>query len=545
MKNHFLLFILTAAALFSCSKTPEYTMTNVQNFDSEITLFENGLTVPADTSMSFKLDEILKADKIVKDESGNYFIDAQIPQTSQTLDVIPKISISKFVDDFVWNRDLGEYAGISVPSGLSIEIASIEGDPEVGFEYKLPDEIRDIECIELDFPVSFEISASSSMAFLGEGFTIQFPKGFVLEKNSDVSWFDLVVVDNVNKVVFNRDVNVAGKLSCDLKLVEIDVQPGWINDKVLSISENLSIKGAFGIKGPGIAPEAASISFHAAQGNIDVKGASLKLNACVSLPSKTLDLNLPPEITADGNVFKFTDTGLDFVIDNNTPFPLSISGTIEAVRSDASVPVTAHISSLNIAESGRTEIHIDETVCPGILETLNCLPQQVVLKDLKAICANEDFRKVSVADNAKVSIFGQMHLPLSFGRGTRFQIEKTFSNKLDFDATATVSKLGIRLELKNDLPVDLNAVIKFVIDGQTVQIEKEDKSPIVVAARTASDFKLIAGKPDGSRFTSIGDVQIVASASVSSEKAVLNAGNELLIRVKSVSAPEGITLKLK
>lgn len=545
MKKFILLISLMAAVLFSCSKAPEYSMTNIQNLDSEITLFENGLTVPADTLMCFKLDELLKADNVVKDGSGNYFVDARIPQTSQTLDVIPEINIPKLVDDFAWNHDVSEYAGIPIQSGFSFEVATIEGSSEVGFEFKLPNEVKDIESIEFDFPVSLEISASSSMAYLREGFTLQFPKGLRFEKNAEASWFDLVVEDNVCKVVFNKDVSLARKLACGLKLVGIDVQPGWIKDKVLSFSESLSIRGVLGIKGPGTVPETASLTFHAAQGKVEIKGASLKLDASVSIPSQTVDLNLPAEITAEGNVFKFTDTGLDIVIDNGTPFPLSISGTVEAVRGDASVPARAHISSLAIAESGKTEIHVDETVCPGILEILNCLPRQVVLKDLKATCVNDDFREIKVSDKAEVSISGKMHLPLSFARGTRFQIEKAFSNKLDFDATATVSKLGIRLELKNDTPVDLDTAIKLVIDGQKVQIETDDKSPIMVAAGATSDFKLIAAKADGSSFSSIGDIEIVAGASVSSEKAVLNAGNQLSIRVKSVSVPDGITLKLK
>ena len=56
---------------------------------------------------------------------------------------------------------------------------------------------------------------------------------------------------------------------------------------------------------------------------------------------------------------------------------------------------------------------------------------------------------------------------------------------------------------------------------------------------------LIAGKPDGSSFTTIGDLEMSAAASVSSGPAVLNANDGLSIRVKSVSAPDGITLKLK
>lgn len=545
MKNRFLLIFLAAPALFSCSKDPGYSIHALQNIDPEITLFENGLTVPADTLMNFKLDEFFKADRIVKDKSGNYFIDADVPQTSQKFEVIPEISIPKLLDDHSWNYSTGEYAGCTVPSGFSFTVANLEGGPRIGFEYQLPAEIFDIRSIELEFPISIEIAATSPMAYLCEGFTVQFPKGFRFEKRSTDTWYDVEFRDNVCKLVINKDISVPGKLSCDLTLSGIDVQTGWIQGKTLSMSERLSVKGSFGLKGPGTVPEVAGISFYPVQGSVKVKGADIKVNTSVSMPSKTVDLNLPPEITAEGNVFKFTDTGLDLALDNNTPFPISVSGKLEAVRKEGIVPEPARITGLPIRASGKTVLHIDESVCPGILDILNCLPDQIIVRDFVARCSSDDFFKVYADRQNEVSVSGTVHLPLSFSKGTRFKIEKTFKNKLDFDASASVSKLGIRIELTNNFPVDIEAILKIQIDGQMMQIETKDQSPIKVEAGKTADMTLIAGKPDGSSFTTIGDLEMSAAASVSSGLAVLNANDGLSIRVKSVSAPDGITLKLK
>ena len=545
MKNRFLLLIIAVPVFFSCSKDPDYSIKNLQNIDPEITLFENGLTLPADTIMRFNLDEIFKSDKIVKDESGNYFIDAEVPKTSHKLDIIPTISIPKLLDDYSWNYSTGEYSGQTIPSGFSFTVANMEGGPGIGFEYQLPADILDIRRIEFEFPVSIEITATSSMVYLGEGFTIQFPKGFHFEKKSADSWYDVVFQDNVSKIVFNKDMSVSEKLSCDLILSGVDVQTGWIQGRILSISERLSVKGPFGLKGPGTVPGNAGISFRPVQGSVKVKGADIKASTSVSVPSKTIELNLPPEITAEGNVFKFADTGLELMADNKTPFPITVTGTIEAVRKEGIVPKPARITGFVIGASDKTAIHIDESVCPGILEILNCLPDQIIVKDLIARCSSDEFFEVYADEQNEVSVSGMVHLPLSFAGGTRFKIDKTFKNKLEFDATATVSSLGIRIELTNTLPVDIEAIIKLLIDGQMVQIETKDHSPIKVEAGAAADMTLVARKPDGTSFTSIGDLELSLAASVTSGKAVLNANDGMSIRVKSVSAPDGITLNLK
>lgn len=545
MKIRFLLIFLAAPVLFSCSKDPGYSNSTLQNIDPEITLFGEGVTVPADTTLSFKLEEILKADNIVKDESGNYFFNTDIPKTSQKLDVIPEINIPALLNDCSWNYSTGEYAGIPIPSEFSFTVANIEGGPEIGFEYQFPSQLVDIRSIDFEFPVSIEISATSPMAYLCKGFTIQFPKGFHFEKKSTDTWYDVIVLDNVCKLVINKDTGIPGKISCNLMLSGIDIQTGWIKGRTLSISERLSVMGSFGIKGPGVVPATAGISLHSVQGSAKVKGAEIKVDATVSIPPKTIDLNLPPEITAEGNVFKFTDTGLDIEVDNNTPFPISISGTFEAVRKDGIVPEPSRIAGLVIGGSGKSVVHIDESVCPGILGILNCLPNQIIVKDLVARCAGDDFFEVYSDRQNEVCVSGKVHLPLVLDKGSRFKIDKTFNNKLDFDESATVRKLALKMELTNKFPFDIETIIKLQIDGQMVQIETADKSPVKVGAGVVTDLTIVAEKPDNSPFTTIGNIEISATASVSSGKAVLNAGNEMSIKVKSVSAPEGIILNVK
>lgn len=546
MNKSILALTLIAAAMLSCTKSPEYTLDSIRDVDPEMTLFENGLTLPVSTSMNFKLGELLEDGFVAKDEAGNYFIDADVPQITQELSLAPEISIPKLIKEFGCEYGTGNYAGMTIPSDIRFVAARIDEGLEVDFDFQLPEEVVDIESIELDFPFSLDIAASSSLARLGNGFALQFPEGFRIEKQSSSdTWYDIVEEGGICKAVFNTEVSLAGKLSCALNLTGIDIQPGWISDGAVSVSSQVGISGDFILQGPGAVPAVAGLSFDSKQGDIKVRKVRLKVDAEISLPQQTVDLGVPSDIAADGNVFKFVDTGLDVTLINNTPVPLTVSGTIAVLRKDGAVPAPAHFGAISVDALNSRTLHIDETVCPGLLDILNCMPDQIVVRDLVAICGSPDFIDINAEDEYEAGFSGKIHLPLSFAKGSAFRFETVFENELDLESVASFDRLGINIEMKNDLPVDLDASIRIDIDGQLVEIRTEDGAPIKVETGKNTVLKLVAAKPDKTPFASVGNIEIAAGATVSSDKAVFNDRNELAIRVISVSAPGGITLKLK
>ena len=136
-------------------------------------------------------------------------------------------------------------------------------------------------------------------------------------------------------------------------------------------------------------------------------------------------------------------------------------------------------------------------------------------------------------------------MPLSFGQGTDFSFSSTFQTDAVFDTSAKLNGLGICAEITNNFPVDLRAKASVLLDGEQVELLNKDGSPIEIKAGQKTAIDAVIAKKDGSVFSKMGDIKLEAGAKVTGVSAKFNIDNSISLNVKSISAPNGITITVK
>lgn len=468
--------LLSAAMLpvlvVSCKVDEAYSLDNIKDLDTEVTLFSNTLEVPVGNVKMISLGSVidLKGNEMIyTDAEGNYGIRVSGAAASSTGIDVPSITLSPFQ---VGKIELVSYdfpaasVGMSVPS-FSQSLDVTNKTASIKIENDLPEGIVDIQSVTVNAPVTVKFSVSTGYITLKQGFTFAFPACLAVTCSSN----DFEVVSG-RTLRAKKDIQVSNGYTLNVTVTTITVPSGAVvasgSGKKIQINDNIVANGTVSLDGAAFATIPASISFDASvtTGTITVSSASAKINFSRTTDDMKVAVGELPDAIKDASLV-LSDPVVRFTVNNGSPFEVVLNSSIVSKKNGAAVCTPISLNNVRIAANGTTDVYICKSahavpsgavkvVAESIGELLKTIPDEVVISGISASVAPSGFVTVSSSSNYVVGTSYEVSTLLAFETGTTLG----FSYSIDGLSLGDMDKVDIKdldlaMNFVNSIPLDL------------------------------------------------------------------------------------------
>jgi len=464
-----LLALMMAAA---CQVDETYSLDNIKNLDTEMTLFSNTLEVPVGNVKMISLGSIidLKDNELVyTDGDGNYGIRVSGAEATSTKIDVPSVSLSPFqvgkVNLFSYEFPAAS-VGMSVPS-LSQDMPVESKKSTITIENTLPNEMVDLESVTINAPIEVSFAVSSGYVTIKQGFSFKFPTCLTLTSQSS----DFQVISG-NTLKATKDIQVSNGYKFNATVTKIVVPAGAIttsgNTRKLKITDEITSDGTVNISGAAFStiPASVSFDFNVSTGNVTVSSANAKFSVSRNSDDIVLSVGALPDAIREASLI-LSDPVVHFTVTNGSPFEVVLNATISSKKNGSPVCSPISLSGVKVAASVTTDVYICKSshavpagavkvAADNIGQILSTIPDEFAITGLSATVQTPGFVTISTSSSYTVGVSYDVSTLLAFETGTALGFNYTFEG-------LSLEGLDDKLEIK-DMDLDMDFVSSIPLD---------------------------------------------------------------------------------
>lgn len=551
-----------ALLLPSCKLDETYSYDKIKNVDTEMTLFENGLSLPMiESTAQIRVDSLMKLggldtlDFIVRDDDGNYSLqlngDFDLTEQIEALDLANVVRISALnhtekLDFSLTGFDASLIPPVSIGE-ITIPDLNYEVDKDLHFDLMaaadIPEmlvSVSDIALEDVYITVSLDIN--------------DLPGAGQYKLDADVAFPDFIVPGNVS--FKNIEITEGETITRSIRIEKLDFS-GF--DFAKMRAENTALGGEISISAKASANnvvisdindltgnKTADIKIQIAdsQNKVDINSIKAKVDYQVDTTINLAFIEFP-NILKDAKL-DLPDVDMTLVSSTNLALPLDCSaflsskGASDAINIDLAVPYCTNPAEISSLETKNTF---------SINKILNDMPDSISFNARIAVDKTRDCIVVPTADYT-LSLAYSLSVPFTLGSETYIPYCDTI--KVGDAKTAkliaeVLEENAIKLSgtIENDLPLSVSVKFEFLAYDEAtgtyenVPLNKKIGTELIKAGKT-SDFALVIGpegKNDGlKKFT-----HLRLLFEIESDGSQLSAGKYVKVSGLSLTLPEGLT----
>lgn len=555
---------LVSLLLPSCKLDETYSYDRIKNVDTEMTLFENGISLPLiESTAQIRVDSLMKLggldtlDFIEKDEAGNYSIrlngDFDLSEQIEALDLANVVKINALNHTEKLNFSLTGFDTSMIPpisiGEITIPSLNYEINTELDFDLMdaadIPEMLVSVSEIAMDdvyITISLDINDLPGVGQYKLDADVVFPEFIVPGSVSlkdieivegqpitrsiqierlDLSGFDFAKMREENQ-------SLGGKISVSAKASANEVVISDVNDLTGNKTANIRIQ---------IADKQDKININRIKAKVDYQIDTTINLAFIEFPDifKDAKLDLP-------------DVDMTLVSSTNLALPLNCSASLgskgasaaDAINIDFAIPYCTNPADLQTVESNNTF---------SINNILSDMPDSISFSAKIAVDKTKDCIVVPSADYS-LALSYALSVPFALGSETHIPYCDTIKigDSKTVEIIAEVLKENsIKLSgtVENDLPLSLSVKFEFLTYDENagtfaqIPLNKEIATELVKAGGK-SDFALTIGpERDNEALKSLTHLRLLLE--IESDGSQLSAGKYVKVSNLAVTLPEGLS----
>lgn len=556
--------VSVALLLPSCKLDETYSYDRIKNVDTQMTLFENGISLPLiESTARIRVDSLMKLsgldtlDFIEKDEAGNYSIklngDFDLSEQIEALDLANVVRINALNHTEKLNFSLTGFDTSMIPpvsiGEITIPSLNYEINKELDFDLldaaDIPEMLVSVSEIAMDdvyITISLEINDLPGVGQYKLDADVVFPE-FIVPRIVSLKDIEIVEGETITRSIKIERLDLSGfdfpkmraeneplggKISVSAKASANEVVISDVNDLSGNKTANIRIQ---------IADKQDRININRIKAKVDYQIDTTIGLAFIEFPDifKDAKLDLP-------------DVDMTLVSSTNLALPLNCSASLgskgasaaDAINIDFAIPYCTDPAETQTIESNNTF---------SINSILNVMPDSISFNAKIAVDKTKDCIVVPSADYS-LALSYALSVPFTLGSETHIPYCDTISigDSNTADIVAEVLKENsIRLSgtVENDLPLSLSVKFEFLTYDENadtftqIPLRKEIGTELIKAG-SKSDFALAIG-PEGDNEALKNLTHLRLLLEIESDGSQLSAGKYVQVSNLALTLPEGLS----
>ncbi len=564
IKNHFkiatsALTILVAGVLIqSCKVDERYSYDKIENVNTDVTVFEDGLSIPLiQSTCKISVDSILSlsgingtsfGEYLKVDENGGYYLsheeDFSFTDAIDELDLSNVLNISpvECSQKISCNINLGVDIPEGVNQSITVDELSIDLDENVEFSIidaeDIPEMVKSIGIINLD-GTKAEVQVSfDNLPDIGDG---EYKVDLTAALPSFITPSAIAVAGTLENGKISRVIDIQ---EFDFSEEDLDL----LRQQKSQIKEELNVKGT-------VKAENATVSAAALKNSVSGKIVAKVSGENNSIKVNSLKASIDYKVEKDIEIpfFNLSETLQDYVLD------LPEAVVTAKVTSNTAVPMSAEID-LNeglytlplyfpySADPSKTELCIN-----GYSLDINPLvaaeKDEIPAKFNISVSPDKESYIFPDADYTMNVNFG-FNIPVQLGEEFHITYADTVALEKDADFIKTLleqTSACISGKSENTLPFSVDVkleLLKYDKASDSYQvIDTGEQCPTAsIPAAAESEFTFTLEASPKADLTGLSHLRF--SFTLGANGALLNKDNYILFKQMSLSVPKGVTLNL-
>lgn len=556
--------LLTALLLPSCKLDETYSYDKIKNVDTEMTLFEDGLSLPlVESTAQIRVDSLMKLggldtlDFIEKDADGNYSLkltgNFDLSEQIEALDLANVIKINALNHTEKLDFSLTDFDASLIPlvsiSEITIPDLNYEIEKELHFDLMAASEIpemlvsvSEVSLKDVYITVSLDINDLPGVGQYKLDADIAFPD-FIVPSHVSFKGIDITEGEAITQSIKIEKLNLSG---FDFAKMRAEKTPlgGQISITAKAFASNVVISDVNELTGNKTAD--IHIQIADSQNHIDINSIKAKVDYQVDTTINLAFIEFP-EALKDARL-DLPDVDMTLVSSTNLALPLNCSASLgskgasaaDAINIDFDIPYCTDPAKISTLESNNTF---------NINSILNNMPDSISFNARIAVDKTRDCIVVPSADYS-LSLAYSLSVPFALGNETYIPYCDTISIG-DSQTAEIIAKVleenSIKLSgtVENDLPLSVSVKFEFLSYDEKsesytqIPLNKEIGTELIKAGKT-SDFALVIG-PEGKNENLKKFTHLRLLFEIESDGSQLSAGNYVKVSGLSLTLPEGLT----
>lgn len=548
----------------SCKLDETYSYDKIKNVDTEMTLFENGVSLPLiESTAQIRVDSLMKLggldtlDFIEMDADGNYSIklngDFDLSEQIEALDLANVVKINALNHTEVLNFSLTGFDTSLIPpvsiGEITIPNLNYEINKELDFDIMdatdIPEMLVSVSEIAMDevyITISLDINDLPGAGQYKLDADVVFPE-FIVPRNVSLKNIEIVEGETITRSILIEKLDLSGfdfaqmraenkslggKISVSAKASANNVVISDVNDLTGNKTANIRIQ---------IADKQDRISINRIKAKVDYQIDTTINLAFIEFPEilKDAKLDLP-----DVNMTLVSSTNLALPLDCGASLASKGADAADAINIDFAIPYCTDPAEIKTMESSNTF---------SINSILSDMPDSISFNARILVDKTKDCIVVPSADYS-LSLSYALSVPFVLGSETHIPYCDTI--KIGDSKTAEIiaevlEENSIRLSgtVENDLPLSLSVKFEFLsydgdADAFTLIPLKNEIGTELVKAGSSSDFELTIG-PEGDNEALKGLTHLRLLFEIESDGSQLSASKYVKVSNLALTLPEGLS----
>lgn len=462
-----IVFLLASLVLVSCGIDPLFKISEQNPINTEITLFENGISMPLGSTTPISLSQLIDfksapGTPLSADEDGNLRISFTSDKPLVQSYKVEEFTLPAFKVDPATIMSVDFTTGV----GSTVEFEEdIPLDQSFSIYCKMgkPEAIVAVKELSINETLSFTLSLSSGKAVLKKGFQLVFPETLT------VSTKDTRFAFSGNTITAKDDIAINGNLTLSCDMVKYLPPTDCVTADAVILSGLVQMKGSAHISGKDFSPLPSNISLTqkcSAKAGVVTVGV-VKIAEEVTAPEQTFDVPALPSEVKDVK-FDLSDPKVSFNITNNSVLPVVLSADFSAWK-DGKRTGTMNIENICIEPFSTKLVELGRE--NGLSELISEYPDKLSLNNLTAKSDGDEFLTIESGKEYSVSVDYAFSATLSFEKGSFINLEKELSTDITLDnEVVSIKEIELVYNALNTIPLDLSlTVVPLDSNGQKVE----------------------------------------------------------------------------
>lgn len=556
---------LSAALLLpSCKLDETYSYDKIKTVDTEMTLFEDGLSLPlVESTAQIRVDSLMKLggldtlDFIEKDADGNYSLrltgDFNLSEQIEALDLANIVKINALNHTEKLDFSLTDFDASLIPpvsiSEITIPDLNYEIEKELHFDLMAASEIpemlvsvSEVSLKDVYITVSLDINDLPGVGQYKLDADVVFPD-FIVPSHVSFKGIDITEGEAITQSIRIEKLDLSG---FDFAKMRAEKTPlgGQISIIAKAFASNVVISDVNELTGNKTAD--IHIQIADSQNRIDINSIKAKVDYQVDTTINLAFIEFP-EALKDARL-DLPDVDMTLVSSTNLALPLNCSASLgskgasaaDAINIDFDIPYCTDPAEIQTMESNNTF---------NINSILNNMPDSISFNAKIAVDKTKDCIVVPSADYS-LSLAYSINVPFALGSETYIPYCDTISIG-DSQTAEIVSEVlkenSIRLSgtVENDLPLSLSVKFEFLTYDENsdtftqIPLKKEIGTELIKAG-SKSDFALTIGpEGDNEALKSLTHLRLLLE--IKSDGSQLSASKYVQVTNLALTLPEGLS----
>ncbi len=564
---HFCLLMAGVVTLLISCTAEDY---DLENVNSEVTLFASGLAFPLGTTGKLGVETVIDADSsttLFKDEKGGYYL--KFGGSASLNDYMPDFSDLVKNSDFLNLDDLlyemsniynksqvvlppsvgdGDY---EIPAGILPEKSIDTQEYEVDIKFEMPDHVKSIKDVKLSPDAKVKCSLSIDDPIISKGSIIP---------AIDVDLSDFLIVEGSDEPIHLSELVLSEKngysASHTYAITGLNIAPSDFEKVEQGIKKNVTISGKVSVsncvtnKATLEASENMKLTLVVSYIDIDVKRIEGIFDYDIQDITKYVTLDSIPDLfRKEGVCFDLTNPSLNINMTSNLGIPMYGNMNIEPYKVGADISFAVVDKSFELpysTDSGKSATSSLTIEGDEMGNLIKFVPDRLDFR----VSAQIDETKTSIIDLDAEYFMDMEHeiiIPLSFGEDFIISLSDTI-DVTDVNLNQLLENGGLKLyaEVNNAMPLQFDMTLELLdFSGQAVDVD-----PIVCkiapggkdGAAQVSNVEMFMVVNENSSIPQVGNIKISFDLSSGSAADIPITDKSYIEAKLAVELPEGITI---